>query len=177
MSEIVASLSRQENPKRHAEHALQLGTVGIRIPIPQASNTHTRMLTQSTALSSKSMAVIPEDSPHYVLFEACLGDARCTENEMKIKCQEMVDWIQQLDQSVSLEVLGVYQTESYVFLFTAPLAVWLRLKAISQLRVSGGHWKRYESSPSGQCMRTSSTAGERASSSRGHRGKLSGTER
>lgn len=133
MSELVAVLrDKTADKSRMCDYNLNLGGKGIRIPHlgKQSAPPHivAGCLTSSSEDSGVTLSLYP--SMTRVIFKVQIKHLG-TNTEAQNSCAKFLEWIDQLDTSSGLEILGIYGIDSYVLIFQAPSTTWLRLKGLS----------------------------------------------
>lgn len=140
LAQVVEALRRESNPDRRPEYRLQLGRVGIRIPVLSQAKLppHLKALEPSTSKSGRRQESSAESyatasstpMQSYPEFTAVFTVHLQSTDPVSIETRRLVDWVHSLHPSVGLELTGLYKADSTVFLFHAPWYVWAQLNGL-----------------------------------------------
>ncbi|KAI9784781.1 MAG: hypothetical protein M1839_001511 [Geoglossum umbratile] len=137
-AEIIGDLRSTSQPKRLPEYHLQVGRVGIRVPIlgqtrlpihlraPSTGQIGRRQTPSGSSIGGESAASIPATPQLNAVFTVHLDDTDAHSGEVK----KLAEWIHSLHPVIGLELTGIYESRSTVILIEAPWHIWAPLNGI-----------------------------------------------
>ncbi|KAI9781517.1 MAG: hypothetical protein M1839_005932 [Geoglossum umbratile] len=141
-AEIVGELRSLSHSQRLLEYHLQVGRVGIRVPILGKTSLlpHLRALlghhhTPSSSSASDQSAGIPATPTPQLnaVFTIHLDNVDASSGEMG----KLVEWIHALHPAIGLELTGVYQSRSTFITLSAPWYIWAQLSGLRDVTLVG----------------------------------------
>ena len=131
-SQVIQELRTTSHPDRMPEFHMKVGRHGVTIPLP--SPPHMLAMSRQDRQSSPAALTSPMSTTtisSLPLITKAVFTVHLQHDDPKGRdAQELVHWIHSLDPSLGLEVTGIWQTDSSVYLFETPWHVWAELNGM-----------------------------------------------
>lgn len=135
-AQVIDDLRATSQPERRPQYKLQVGAMGIRVPVRGAKQTiqpqtgasslarlpHQKSGSSESYLSASSSVA----SAATVIFKVHIQESR-TDSVEVIK---LIEWLYSLNENIGLELSGVYESNSSVIILQAPWYMWAELQGL-----------------------------------------------
>jgi hypothetical protein len=135
-AQVIDDLRCTSQPERKPQYKLQVGSMGMRVPVRGATQTPESQtgvpslarLPRQQSGSSKSYVSASSSiaSTATVIFKVHLKESRTD----SVEVVQLIEWLYSLNENIDLELSGVYESNCCVILLLAPWFMWAELQGL-----------------------------------------------
>ena len=133
-AEIIQTLMEKASRFRRPQCKLMVGAQAIRIPLKAAalpplghSSRRPPTISSDSLSSGQAIAPVPTDQVHKEL--RVVVQVHINNERQEAGVQSVLDWFEDREQAFLIELIGVFETNPSLILFTVPRSIWAQLEA------------------------------------------------